>query len=157
MMVAGVDLERRVTLAVARCAQSGVQFTQLRRQVLEIILAANGPITAYEILSRLQFIRRGAAPPTVYRSLEILLEVGLVHRLDSTRTFVACEHPNHPHSAQFLICRKCGTVVEADDEDVVRATKGLGERYGFRIDDRTVELAGICGGCQYSGPDGAAR
>jgi len=84
----------------------------------------------------------------VYRSLDFLLEHGLVHRLETTHTYVACGHPDHPHAGQFLICRRCGTVVETEDERVTAATEQLGQRLGFVLDQRTVELTGVCGSCQ---------
>ena len=85
---------------------------------------------------------------SIYRSLDFLIEMGLVHRLDSTRSFIACDHPDHPHTGHFLICRECGTVVEADDKRIAQATEDLGERHGFRLDHRTVELTGVCGPCR---------
>ena len=75
-------------------------------------------------------------------------EHGLVHRLETTRSFVACEHPDHPHAGQFLICRQCGTVVEAEDKRGAAATESLGQRLGFALDHRTVELTGICATCK---------
>ena len=77
-----------------------------------------------------------------------MLEHGLAHRLETTRAYVACGHPDHPHAGQFLICRQCGTVVEMEDERVDAATEQLGARAGFALDQRTVELTGVCGICQ---------
>ena len=80
------------------------------------------------------------------------MAMGLVHRLESTRCFVACDHPDHPHAGQFLICRACGTVVEAEDGRIARAAENLGERHGFTLDQRTVELTGVCGACREPDP-----
>ena len=51
---------------------------------------------------------------------------------------------------QFLICRQCGTVVETEDTRVETAANSLGERLGFTVDQRTVELTGTCATCQDS-------
>lgn len=91
-------------------------------------------------------------PASVYRSLDFLLQHGLAHRLETTKTFVACEHPDHAHAVQFLICRQCGTVVEAEDKRIESATKSLTERLGFALDQRTVELTGTCATCQTERP-----
>ena len=80
------------------------------------------------------------------------MEHGLVHRLETTRSFVACDHPEHAHAVQFLICRQCGTVVEAEDKRVSSATSSLGSRLGFEVDQRTVELTGVCAACQTEPP-----
>ena len=68
--------------------------------------------------------------------------------METTRAYVACGHPEHPHAGQFLICRQCGTVVETEDERVTAATEQLGHRLGFSLDQRTVELLGLCGACR---------
>jgi Fur family zinc uptake transcriptional regulator len=115
---------------------------------LVTLLEAGRPATAYELLDLIKLEDTSITPASIYRSLDFLVNMGLVHRLDSTRSFVACEHPDHPHAGQFLICRECGTVVEAEDKRIARATEDLGERHGFTLDHRTVELVGLCGGCR---------
>lgn len=134
--------------AEALCRMRGRRFTQQRRTLLDRLLAAGRPVTAYELLDLVRPHDAAITSASIYRSLDFLIEMGLVHRLDSTRSFVACGHPDHPHAGHFLICRECGTVVEADDKRIAQATEDLGERHGFRLDHRTVELTGVCGTCR---------
>src|SRR5579871_562039 len=68
--------------AGALCEQRGARLTELRRQVLELVWGSHSPIGAYDILGAMQQSHRGAAPPTVYRALEFLMEQGLVHRIE---------------------------------------------------------------------------
>ena len=138
--------------AEALCRARGKRFTQQRRTLLDRLLATGRPVTAYELLDLMRPHDAAITSASTYRSLEFLIEMGLVHRLDSTRSFVACGRPDHPHAGHFLICRECGTVVEADDRSIAQATADLGERHGFRLDHRTVELTGLCGPCQGDGP-----
>src|SRR5437868_6046161 len=93
------------------CRTRGGRLTQQRRAVLGALLAAARPVTAYELLDLVRPEDAAITPASIYRSLDFLVEMGLVHRLDTTRSFVACEHPDHPHVGQFLICRECGSVV----------------------------------------------
>ena len=137
-------LERAETLCRAR----GGRLTQQRREVLAKLLAAGLPVTAYELLNLVRPEDAAITPASIYRSLDFLIGAGLVHRLDSTRSFVACDHPDHPHAGHFLICRECGTVVETEDRGIARATIDLGERHGYALDQRTVELTGLCGACR---------
>ena len=130
------------------CRARGGRLTQQRRTVLTKLLTAERPVTAYELLDLVRPEDAAITPASVYRSLDFLVEVGLVHRLDSTRSFVACDHPDHPHAGQFLICRECGTVVEAEDKRINRAAEDLGERHGFTLERRSVELTGLCGACR---------
>ena len=130
------------------CRARGGRLTQQRRTVLSKLLAAGKPVTAYELLDLGRPEDTAITPASIYRSLEFLVDMGLVHRLDSTRSFVVCEHPDHPHVAQFLICRECGTVVETEDNRIARVTVDLGERHGFTLDHGTLELTGLCGTCR---------
>jgi len=134
--------------AEAICRARGGRLTRQRRTVLSKLLAAERPVTAYELLDLVSPEDAAITPASIYRSLDFLVEIGLAHRLDSTRSFVACDHPDHPHAGQFLICRECGTVVEAEDKRIDRATADLGERHGFTLEHRSVELTGVCGVCR---------
>ena len=130
------------------CRRGEARLTPLRRHVLELVLASPRPPTTYEILDRLRPIDSSATAAGVYRSLEFLASHGLVHRLKSTKTFVACAMPEHAHPSQMLICRRCGTAIEAEDPHVASATETLSRRLGFDLDRGTVELTGICAICR---------
>lgn len=130
------------------CRQRGGRMTRQRRAVLGKLLEGKRPLSAYELRDRLQPEDASVTPASVYRCLDFLVEHGLVHRLETTRSFIACDHPDHPHAVQFLICRQCGTVVEAEDKRMAAAAESLGHRLGFALDQRTVELTGICATCK---------
>jgi Fur family zinc uptake transcriptional regulator len=143
-----IDPERAILAAEDICRKSGARLTKTRRRVLELILACARPPGAYEILEQLRPTNKSATPAAVYRSLEFLAAHGLVHRLESTKTFIACAIPDHTHPSQLLICRQCGTAVEAEDSRIAAAAGDLSERLGFALDRRPVELTGLCGICQ---------
>lgn len=132
--------------AEAICREAGARLTRLRRQVFVILLRANGPITAYELLDRLR-AERSATPAGVYRSLDFLVAQGLVHRLESRKAFVACVHPDHPHVSQFLICRDCGTAVELEDDRIASVVGEWSRRLGFKVEAETLEVSGSCSTC----------
>ena len=132
----------------AICRERGGRMTPQRRAVLQRLLTAQRPQSAYELRDALLPADAAITPASVYRCLDFLMQHGLAHRLETTRSFVACGHPDHPHAVQFLICRQCGTVVEAEDKRVAAATASLGQRLGFEVDHRTVELTGVCSECQ---------
>ena len=88
-----------------------------------------------------------ATPAGVYRSLDFLTELGLVHRIESAKSFIACTMPDHAHPSQMLVCRRCGMVIETEDSQVTRATENLGRRLGFAIDN-TMEVVGVCSACR---------
>ncbi|NGM20585.1 transcriptional repressor [Roseomonas stagni] len=150
----GGDVEASLERAAATCLARGAQLTELRRQVLRLVLESGQPIGAYALLDRLRGERRGAAPPTVYRALDFLMEQGLIHKIERLNAFVGCaEEPGHghthahPHPHQFLICGRCGSTAEVCDEGVAHAVAGAAARLGFVVHRTTVEVEGICAHC----------
>lgn len=144
-------LHRTLEHIEALCRARGQRITRQRRAVLRTLLAAGGALTAYELLERLRPADGRSTPAGVYRALEFWMTAGLVHRLESTRSFILCDHPEAPHPSQVLICRECGQVIEAEDDRVTAAADRLGERLGFALDRRPVELTGVCGPCRRQG------
>ncbi|MGE5268680.1 MAG: Fur family transcriptional regulator [Thiohalocapsa sp.] len=142
--------------AEALCRQSGARLTPLRRQVFLLLLQANRPITAYELLDQLR-AERSATAAAIYRSLDFLVAHGLVHRLESRKAFVACAYPNHPHVSQFLICRRCGSTVEIEDERIASVVGELSHRLGFEVEAEMLEVSGSCSKCREAAPQEAVR
>lgn len=151
-------LESMLDHAAATCVHRGVQLTELRRQVLRLVLEAEQPIGAYALLDRLKASRAGAAPPTVYRALDFLREQGLIHRVERLNAYVGCveaaSHPHdcdcsaeHDHPHQFLICSRCGATEEISDPAVALALRRAAERAGFAPVRSTVEMEGLCARC----------
>ena len=133
--------------AGALCQRRGVRLTAQRRQVLQILCAANRPLGAYEILEAMREGSRPLAPPTVYRALDFLLAQGLAHKLESLHAYVGCSHPDHPHSSQFLICADCGLVTELENEAIAQSVKSAAHETGFHPHRRVVEVIGTCADC----------
>ncbi len=140
----------RMAQAETLCADAGERMTSSRLRTYELVLEASGPIKAYDVIDR--FHPDGAAkPPTVYRALSFLEQMGLIHRIESLNAFVACDTRGHDgkagHTAGFLLCECCGQSVEiaipnmADIEARAAATH-------FRINHITLEARGLCGACQ---------
>ncbi|HEV2303536.1 MAG TPA: Fur family transcriptional regulator [Stellaceae bacterium] len=148
-----MSAERRAVIAAQlgaaseACAREGARLTELRHRVLGLILEADGPVTAYQLLDRLKETRRGAAPPTIYRALDFLISQRLIHKLERLNAFVPCIETGHEHAAQFLICRQCGTVTEIDDHAAANALEHAAEREGFHPRRAIVEIEGTCALC----------
>src|SRR5271157_4424535 len=157
-MAAGLSRRAEALLdrAYAVCQRRGANLTELRRHVLGLVLDAASPTGAYELLDRLRETRRGAAPPTVYRVLDFLLQQGLIHRVERLSAFVGCvagctadpDGEAHTHAAQFLICRECGRVVEMDDHDLSAVLARAAKEAGFSVSAATIEAEGLCSTCR---------
>ncbi|HVH75648.1 MAG TPA: Fur family transcriptional regulator [Stellaceae bacterium] len=133
--------------AAGVCEREGARLTELRRRVLGLILEAEGPVTAYQLLDRLKETRKRAAPPTIYRALDFLISRRLIHKLERLNAFVPCIETGHEHAAQFLICRQCGTVIEIEDHAAADALEHAAEREGFHPRRAIVEIEGTCALC----------
>ena len=140
--------EAQLGRAEAICLRRGARLTELRREVLGLVLEAENATGAYELLERLRHARPGAAPPTVYRALDFLLANGLIHRIERLSAFVGCvAHEEGGHAAQFLICRNCGRVTELDDHELSEALAASARRQGFAVSGATIEAEGLCRDC----------
>jgi Fur family zinc uptake transcriptional regulator len=128
------------------CEQRGGRLTPLRKKVLTLLLESEGPAKAYDLLEHLG--EDGAAkPPSVYRSLDFLLEMGLAHRIESLNAFVACGHWKHGHAAVFLICDSCGTAGELHAGDSVKKLTQEVESVKFQMRNAVIEIRGLCQAC----------
>jgi len=135
--------------ADALCNRQGLRLTALRRRVLELVWQSHKPLGAYDILAVLsEQDGRRAAPPTVYRALDFLLENGLVHRIASLNAFIGCSHPEHAHQGQFLICCECHVAIELEQNSISDAIVSSAKAVGFAVETQTVEVVGLCGNCR---------
>lgn len=154
------DIAERLVAATEQSRARGVRFTPLRQQVYELVLQANKPIGAYDLITQLQQIRLAnstenddktpinVAPPTVYRSLEFLLSEGLIHQLTSINAYVPCCHPRAEHTAAFLICERCLRVQECSSLPIQEIMSFAEQDAGFKVARSVIELSGICKTCQ---------
>ncbi|HAR75858.1 MAG TPA: Fur family transcriptional regulator [Psychrobacter sp.] len=152
------DVAERLAAAKEQCRTHGVRFTPLREQIYMLVLQANKPVGAYDLITQLQQARlldsdneidgaKNVAPPTVYRSLEFLLSEGLIHQLTSINAYVPCCHPRAQHTAAFLICDQCQRVQECSSLPVQEMISFAEKDIGFTVARSVIELSGRCQAC----------
>ena len=113
---------------------------------MALLLQAGRPTKAYDLIAAFHGNGRPAAPPTVYRALDFLVQQGLVHRIETDNAFLACEAGGHAQSVEFLICDCCGRTEElAFDARVAVEVEAL--RRGFALAGAVVEVHGRCPQC----------
>ena len=134
--------------AEALCAKRGSRFTDLRRNVLQLIWADHKAVKAYDLIDRLSEKENSSVkPPTVYRALDFLMEHGLVHKVESLNAYIGCPHPDESHLSQFLICDACEDVQELSVPGASEALLGAAQAKDFSVKKQTVEVHGVCGKC----------
>ena len=141
------EMEVREALGRAelKTVESGQRWTEPRRRVYELLLRAGGPVKAYDLMEVYSDVRT-AKPPTVYRALEHLEQIGLVHRIASLNAYVACGAEDEAHAPAFLICDCCGSAQEFQSGSVPTA-KAAAKSAGFTPRAVAVEVRGRCAHC----------
>jgi Fur family transcriptional regulator, zinc uptake regulator len=130
---------------------TALNLTKNQTLVFDALTRADGPMSAYTILDKLRD-NGFRAPLQVYRALDKLLEMGLVHRLESLNSFVACSHKEqsccHNHgTVAFAICESCGQVSEFHDHAIDERLGDWARQKGFKAEKTTIELRGLCAAC----------
>ena len=121
-------------------------LNETQKRVHRILSSAQNPLSAYEVLDKMR-AKGAVTPPTVYRSLDKLIEKGLAHRLESLNAYVACKHPHHHEMAAFAICDSCGGVTEFSDGQISERLSQWSEGHAFCAKKMTVEIRGRCESC----------
>ena len=138
----------RLSEADALVRDNGARFTVMRRSTFEFLLAQKAPLSAYDILAQMETrLSKKLAPPTVYRALDFLLEQGLIHRLESSNTYLVCDHPGERHESVYLVCTQCGATQEVDDPAVGDLVEAKARALGFVPSKQVIEIQGLCSSC----------
>jgi Fur family zinc uptake transcriptional regulator len=141
-------VKQALSAAEEVCREKGLRLTHIRRRVLELVWESHKPVGAYDILECLAADGKKAAPPTVYRALDFLIDAHLVHRLDSLNAYIGCQDPSRSHDGQFLICRQCRSVAELEDAEIGELISRKATRMGFAAVRQMLEIQGLCPSCQ---------
>ena len=149
-----VPMDRRLVRAVERASQAfterNLRFTKLRQDVFQEIAATYTSIGAYDILARLAEKGTRLAPISVYRAIDALLEVGVIHRLESKNAYFACRRMDHKKTGRrpiFLACESCNAVQEVDSEGIFEIIDRAARSASFQPRVKFVEVSGLCRNC----------
>lgn len=138
----------RLAEADALVTHRGARFTTMRRATYDFLLQQKAPLSAYDILARLETrLNKKLAPPTVYRALDFLMEHGLIHRLETNNTYLTCDHPAEAHESFYLVCTACGATQEVDDHAIGDLLEAKARALGFKPGRQVIEVQGLCARC----------
>jgi Fur family ferric uptake transcriptional regulator len=134
--------------ARATLRAAGFRPGSARAAVIEVLAEQRCCLAVPEIHDRVKAARPGAGIASVYRALETLYELGLVHRLElgggSAHYEPAAPTGDHHH---HLVCGECGKVEAFSDDQLEHVIDNVSKAASFRIDDHDVVLRGLCDGC----------
>ena len=127
--------------------QQGYRLTPQREMIVEAVAHAGRHVTAEEVYERVCARASAVNLATVYRTLDLLVELGLVSQADLGDGKVTYASPVHgPHC--HLVCRRCGCVIEADCDLVEPLEERLEEQYGFAAELHHFAISGLCADCK---------
>ena len=124
----------------------GLRWTPQRRLVLDVLAGRSGHVTGSEIVEGCRARDREVTPSTVYRTLDVLEELGYLHHshgADGREEFHVLPTTEHAH----LQCLRCGGTWEVGAVETASFVEGLSSARGFRVDLGHLTIAGTCVAC----------
>jgi Fur family ferric uptake transcriptional regulator len=130
-------------------SRSGHHRGGARDVVIDLLAEQHCALSAQEIEDRLREQGRRVGRASVYRALDLLVDNGLINRLEVGQGMARYEpvHPGGEHH-HHLVCDRCGRLVAFDDPALERAIDDLGTRLGMRVTEHEVLLRGECERCE---------
>jgi Fur family zinc uptake transcriptional regulator len=117
------------------------------RSVFDVLLGKHRAFSAYEIVEKLGARGKKLRAIQVYRALDVLLELGNIHRIESKNAYIACHNGNECQQPQLLICKSCDRVAEINSVPIEHSINETADASGFVLQGRQVELFGLCPNC----------
>jgi Fur family ferric uptake transcriptional regulator len=137
--------------------QSGYKVTSPRKAILHVLSDKAGHLTADDVYFEVHRIRPDIGLASVYRTLDLLVGIGVVFKLDFGRgkaEYELAEDVEGKRHHHHLICTSCGIVIDygdfsGEELNLIRRTeKHLSEKYGFTIANHAVHYYGLCKECK---------
>jgi len=145
-----MEEEKEITkdFVISSLKKKKMKITSQRKAIIETFLELGGHVSVEDIFYELRKRKKNIGLATIYRTLSMLKEAGLVSERDfrdgRTRFEIVSEHHDH------IICQKCGKVVEFRDETIEKLQEEISKRLGFVLISHRHELMGICEDCRKS-------
>lgn len=148
---------------IGQLTRAGYSNTRARRAVLAALARSDGPASPSELLAAGRSVHPALGLVTVYRTLEILEQLGFARKLHlaegchsyalsaaGLRVEQAHEREDEPH-AHHIICQECRRAVEFDGCDIDGVISAVQAQTGFAVRSHWLEMFGLCPACQENG------
>lgn len=125
----------------------GYRITAPRKTVIGVLGEAEGPLSPYDIQKCLRANDNSLNHVTIYRILDLLCSLDLVHRVITAGGFMRCTLVNKKGCHRHMICRSCGSVTEFADESLCEKEDAVVRQLGFYAEHHITEFLGLCSSC----------
>jgi len=123
-------------------------MTSVRREIAAQLVELKEPKTAYQILGAVNKKRKTKLSAiSIYRTLDFLIEAGVVLKLESKNAFELCLGGKSEHSHLMMVCDKCGNVQEIEDDALSKTLVKTAKKHGHKLKHNVLELHGVCRSC----------
>ncbi len=126
----------------------GLRSTRQRDIILDAFLSADRHISIEELYRKLRAKNPGIGYATVYRTLKLFAESGIARETQFGDGQTRYEHVTAGEHHDHLVCTRCGTIVEFENETIEQLQADVARQHGFRIETHKLELYGMCAKCQ---------
>ena len=135
----------------------GYRITVPRQAIINVLSKTSGHLSAEDVYMAVHKIYPNVGLTTVYRTLELLVQMGLVFKFDfgdGRARYELSEGPKGERHHHHLVCTSCGRVVDYTDfideevELLNQTEKGLSKKYNFEITNHLIQFYGQCDGCK---------
>lgn len=130
--------------------ENGFKLTNQRRVVLEALYNENGKhLTAEEVHGIVKKVNPEIGLATVYRTLQLLSDLGLIDKLNLDDGVVRYEigEMTSKHRHHHLICEACGSIEGVEDDMLDTLEDEFYNKYGFKVTDHVAKFYGVCKNC----------
>jgi Fur family zinc uptake transcriptional regulator len=129
-------------------SKQGGRMTRVRSEIATAMAKFGEPKTAYQILDAVNRKRKvKLSAISVYRTLEFLMDAGVVLKLESKNAYELCLNEKSGHGHLMTVCDKCGHVQEIDDPALSETLSKTAKKHGHTLKHHVIELHGVCHGC----------
>ena len=133
---------------------NGYKITRPRKKILDILNQVDKPLSPYGMQKILQDEGSYLDHVTIYRILDLLSTLNLVHRVLSVGGFKKCTLHDEEGCHRYMICRICGDMQEFADKTLCDMENEVARKYGFQAEHHLTEFSGLCSGCSLKGGSG---
>lgn len=132
----------------AFAARKGLRSTRQRDVILDVFLSTHEHLSVEELYLKVKASHPGIGQATVYRTLKLFVEAGLAREMTLSDGQTRYEHQLAGEHHDHLICTRCNSIIEFEDETIERLQREIAQRHGFILTSHKMQLCGICPACR---------
>jgi len=129
-----------------------INYTRARERILDAVLDLREHFEAEQVLYLLKQRGCNVGKATVYRTLPLLVDCGILKqvRFEAKRAHYEHAYGEHPHD--HMVCRRCGRIIEFAADEIVELGRRIGQRHHFHVIAHRFQLSGLCWECSIACP-----